>query len=341
VRFPAAVCALLIGLAGPSASAGRGPATDLQQLWRTVGGFTPSQVSAVERGEPVARVLRTDRREIAIMGAVRIRGARERLIDRYRDISSLRKSELVLQVGTFGRPPRPEDLAALTFEDYDLDAPRSCSVGHCAVRLSADEMSRMRAAVRWDAPDARQQSAAAWREMLGNVARRYVQDGDPSLPVFANKAEPLGVRDELDALYGQFGFLVEMGPEFLRYVREFPRARLPGAEDTLYWSKNDLGIRPVVGITHQVSYAPPEGPAFIAQKRIYAAHYVDGGLGVTMVTDDEAGGFYMTIVDRVRTRSLTGFTRAIVRSIVQDKSRDGVERLLRSSKRSVEAVSSR
>jgi hypothetical protein len=333
VRIAASACALLA-----VAVSGGQPATDeVRQLWRTVGGFTPGQVAAIERGEPVAKVLSTDRREIAIMGAVRVRGPRGPLLARYRDISNLRKSDLVLQVGAFGRPPRPEDLQPLAFEPYDLDAPKACRPGQCAIRASADAMARMHAGVNWEAPDARQQSAAAWREMLGGLARGYATGGDAALPVLANKAEPLGVRDELAGLYAQFGFVRDLAPEVFRYVRDFPRARLDGAEDTIYWTKTDLGVKPVVGITHQTIYAPADGPAVIAQKRIYAVHYVDAGLGVTMLTDDGAGGFYMTVVDRVRTRSLVGFTRAIVRSIVQGKSRDGVEKMLRSSQRAVEA----
>jgi hypothetical protein len=198
-------------------------------------------------------------------------------------------------------------------------------------------MVRMRAGVNWEAPDARQQSAAAWRGMLGGLARGYTAGGDAALPVLANKAEPLGIRGELDGLYAQFGFLGDLAPDVFRYVRDYPRARLDGAEDMIYWSKNDLGVKPVVGITHQTIYAPPRGAAFVAQKRIYAVHYVDAGLGVTILSDDGAGGFYMTIVDRVRTRSLVGFTRAIVRSIVQRKSREGVEKVLRSSQRRAEA----
>ena len=305
---------------------------------RAVGGFSAAQADAVERGEAVAKVLRTDRREIAIVGAVRIRGPRERLLDRYRDVSNLRKSEIVLQVGTFSRPPRVENLSGLTIEAYDLDAPRECVSGDCPVRLSTEMIARMRSAVKWTAPEARHQSAAAWRDILTDIANAYTTTGDAALPVYANKAEPLPVKNELDALYEQFGFLGSVAPEFLRYLREYPRVQLQHVEDTLYWSKYDLGIRPVMGITHQAVYAPPGRPAVVAVKRIYAAHYIDGGLGVTTLTDDGAGGFYMMIVDRIRTRSLTSFTRAIARSMVQDRSRDGLEKMLRSSQRSLEGL---
>jgi serine/threonine protein kinase len=46
-------------------------------------------------------------------------------------------------------------------------------------------------------------------------------------------------------------------------------------------------------------------------------------------------------ITRTSARSLTGFTRAIVRSIVQNKSREGIEKVLKSSKRAVEAARSR
>lgn len=309
------------------------------RLLRAVGGFTAAQVAAVDRGEAVAKVLRTERREIAVVGAVRIHGDRDRLIERYRDVTNLRRSDIVLQIGTFSRPPRTSDLPALTFEDYDLDAPRNCVPGDCPVRLSAEMMARMHAAVSWRAPDARQQSAAAWRAVLTDVVRGYTAAGDGSLPEYANKEEPLSVRAELQTLYEQFEFLAGESPEFFQYIREYPRGQLEGAEDTIYWSKVDLGVRPVMGITHQTTYAPPGKPALIAVKRIYAAHYVDGGLSVTVLSDDGSGGFYMMTIERIRTRSLTSFLRRFVRSTVQDKSRDGVEKMLRSSKRSIERQS--
>lgn len=340
MRLAAALAALALVASPAAGRVGQTP-RELHDLLRTVGGFTPGQLAAVDRGEPVASTLKTDRREIAIAGAVRINGPRARLIGRYRDVSNLRKSNIVQQIGTFSRPPAVADIVPLAFENYDLDAPRSCRPGACGVRLSAEAIQRMRASVNWSAPDARQQSASAWRDTLTALAAGYAAAGDRALPDYANREETLSVRAEFDALYGAFAHLERMAPGFLRYIRDYPRGGIDPVEDTLYWSKNDLGVRPVVVLTHQTIHAPPAGAALIAIKRIYSVHYVDAALSVTTLTDDGSGGFYMMTLERARTRSLTGITRAIVRSIVLDRTREGVEKLLRSSKRAVESVESR
>lgn len=320
-----------------SLPATRAAAPGVHDLLRAVGGFGPRELTALDRGEALARVLQTEKREVAILGAVRIHAARDRLIARYRDISNLRKSDLVLQAGTFGGAPSPKDLESLAFDPYDLDAPKGCVPGDCAVRLSPQGIARFHDRVAWTTPDARRQSAAEWRFVLADVARAYSAHGDTALPEYANKKDPLRVQDEMNAVYGGFSAFAAAAPEFFQYVRDYPRASLTGVENVLYWSVNDLGIRPVMGITHQAIHAPASGPALIALKRIYAAHYVDAGLGITLVMDDGAGGFYMATLERIRTRSLTSFSRALVRAMVQDKSRNGVEKMLRSSKQSLEA----
>jgi hypothetical protein len=121
-------------------------------------------------------------------------------------------------------------------------------------------------------------------------------------------------------------------------LKQFPAARLDGTEDLLYWSKDDIN-RPVTRVTHLSLYPAPAGaprPGLIATKQIYAAHYFDAGLGLTCAFDDGTSGFYMVSMNRVRTRSLTSFTRTLVRSIVQRRSRDSMEGILRSMKSAIQ-----
>lgn len=327
------IAALLLSASQAPSSSG---AQTVHDLLRTVGGFGPAQLAALDRGEALARVLRTDKREIAVIGAVRIKAPRERMIERYRNVANLRKSDLVMQVGTFAARPQPSDLSGLSFELHDIDALAECTPGDCPVRLSKEAIEAMQSAIDRRSAGARQQTAAAWRQVLADIASAYVSGGDATLPVYVNKAEPLGVASELGLVYDDLAYFAKLAPRFMQHVEEYPRAPLEGTEDVLYWSKADLGIRPVVSITHQTIYAPANAAAFVSTKRIYAMHYVDAGLGLAMMTEDGAGGFYMTILERIRTRSLSGITRAVVRSIVQDKTRSGVEKMLRGSKRTLE-----
>jgi hypothetical protein len=337
VLLPAAIiCMPFLALGSPTAQEPAG----LYALLRQVAAFTAADLAAMDRGQPVARVLETERAEVAIAGAVRIHAPRERILDRYRDVSHLAKSEMVLQVGRFSDAPKAEDLRPLVFEDYDLDALRECEPGDCAVRLSASTMTRFQQVVNWRAADWRTQAAALWRQVLAEYAAAYRANGDQALAEYHNKEEPLRLQEQFGILFRQSGFVTPFAPDLVRHLQEYPQFALPGTESFLYWSKDNFGLRPVVSISHVAIHRPPDGTkaqaAFVGTKQIYATHYFDAALGITLALDDGAGGSYMVVVNRCRTRSLTSRFRGFVRNIVQSRSRDGVEKVLRSTKEALE-----
>ena len=305
---------------------------------RTVAQISDAEWTALERGEAVAKVLNTDNREIAIAGGVRIATDRERLIERYRDIEALERSALVLAAGRFGRPPQVDDLSALPIEDYDLDL-RECRPGDCKVRLGANEIARFQREVDWRAADWRERSRAVWRDTLTGYVTAYTRDGRKALPTFANKPEPLPVPAELSLLVDRFAFVGAYSPAFLAYLREFGSAAPDGASDVSYWTKEDFGVRPVMRLQHQVIYRAPDA-ILVATNQIYADHYLDASLTVTLAIDaphaDGKPGFYMVVVNRSRTRSLSGVMRSFVRSTVRDRSRDGLRKILVATKSALE-----
>jgi len=305
-------------------------------LLRKVAAFTAMELTRLDQGEPIAKILDTDRREVAVVGAVRIAGPQTKLFERYRSASNAKTSDVIMETGKFSMPPVPDDLRDLHFEDYDLDTIRTCKPGNCGVRLSTGDMERFAHDVNWSAPDWKQQAGDLWRKLLAANANAYLANG--TLGDYRNKATPLDVADEFKILFESFVDFEKLSPEFMAHLKEFPKARLEGTEDLLYWSKDDIN-RPVTRVTHLSLYPPTargSRPGFIATKQIYAAHYFDAGLGLTCAFDDGASGFYMVSMNRVRTRSLTGFTRTLVRSIVQRRSRESVEGLLRSMKGAIE-----
>jgi hypothetical protein len=176
--------------------------------------------------------------------------------------------------------------------------------------------------------------------VLAEYAAAYRSTG--ALGDYRNKATPLSVAEEFDVLFEESKYFASAVPEFFAYLQGFPRARLAGAEDILYWKKDDIGLRPITSITHLTLYTPPSDgkqlrqPALIGTKQIYATHYFDAGLGLTLAFDDGAAGFYMVSINRARTRSLQSFMRSIVRSMVLRRSRDALEHILRSTKQGLE-----
>ena len=311
-----------------------------RDLLREIAQTTDAEWAAIGRGQAVAKVLETDNREVAVAGAVRIAASSELLAGRYRDIENLKRSTIVLDVGRFSTPPRPDDLLSVPFEDYNLDL-RECQPGDCRVRLGAPEIDRFHREVDWRSGDWRERSRTVWREVLAGYAAAYKRHGRGALPTFANKAEPLRVPAELSLVVERFGFVGTFAPAFLAYMREFGPGP-EGLDDVLYWSKEDFGVRPVLRLTHQVIYRTP-APArvvVIATNQIYADHYLDASLTVTMAIDaTEADGrpaFDMISVSRARTRSLSGVLRTFVRGTVQNRSRDALKKILASTKASLE-----
>lgn len=331
----AAIMALAVAVgASPQNSSAVG---EPQKFLRMVARFSETDLATLEQGNPIARVLDTDKREIAVVGAVHINGPRERLFDRYRDIPGLKGNAFVLEVGRFGTPPKPEDLNPLHFENYDLDTIRLCKPGDCGVRLSTENMDRFAREVNWRAPDWRQQAGNLWRQLLAKDVADYLTTG--RLSDYHNKAAPLNIADEFSILYEDSKYFEPLSPQFFAYVKNFPQVRLDGVENILYWSKDDI-YRPVTRMTHLALYPPAaeaQRPGVIATKQLYAAHYFDAGLGFTFTFNDRGSGFYMLVVNRVRTRSLTGLMRAMVRAVVQRRSREAMEGILGSTKRALES----
>ena len=335
--IPLTVLAAVLTVSGAAATrtSADGASIEPQNFLRTMARFSDADIAALERGEPVARVLDTDRREVAVVGAVRIHGEPVRLFDRYRNISNLANSNVVMQVGRFGMPPKPDDLNSLIFENYDLDTIRQCKPGDCGVRLSTETMEHFAREVNWRAPDWRQQAATEWRQLLAKDMADYVATG--KLGDYRNKETPLDVASEFSILYDASSYFEPCAPQFFGYVRNFPQVRLDNVENILYWSKDDI-YRPVTRMTHLILYPPTDTqrPGIIATKQIYAAHYFDAGLGLTFTYRDGGSGFYMLAVNRVRTRSLTGIMRTVVRTVVQRRSREAMEGILRSTKAGLE-----
>lgn len=255
-------------------------------------GFQAGELERLTGGDPIARVLenRSEDRQITLAGAIRLGTSRQDFRRHFTNVSDLVQGSTTPEAGEFGSPPKLGDLYGLTLPMEDLESLERCRVGDCELKLAASAIERFQRKVNWSGRRADAEARTQFLEMLVEDARGYLKDGPAALPKYADKPEPLSVAAGLDTLLRQMPYLGRFAPEFAGHLAAFPRSRLRGADDELYWAKESFGLKPVITLNHASVYAPPSDPRrlLIATAQIYATHYFQSGLRLLVLVEDAA-----------------------------------------------------
>ena len=307
--------------------------------------FSAADLKALDAGHAVVKSLDTPvRRELAHFGIVHIDVAPDRFVDRFRDIERFERGPGIPQIGRFGSPPRPEDLASLTLPAGDVSALATCRPGDCDLKLSTAAMTRFRNQVNWSSPTASLQAQEIARTLILELVQAYQAKGNAAFGQYDDRSEPLRVAEEFRALLASAGHLPLPVPELLTYLEEYPRSQPSGAENFFYWSTVDFGLKPTVRVNHVVIYplaAKPSGVSHvIAIKQLYASHYFQTTLELRFLVEDERRadrpGFYLLSLTRSRIDGTGGLTGSVLRSVINRRSRTAVRGYLEHLKRQVE-----
>lgn len=272
-------------------------------------GLDAAQLSAMERGEAVVKVLDTrDRRDVALFGIITADVTREAYVRRVRDFQSSLRTATRARFGIFSNPPTAADVAAVTIAERDVKDMRDCRPGDCVVKLPATDMQRIQQQVNWSAPDVQAQIDAYARRRLVEYVTDYRTRGDSAMAVYDDRGT-LNVRssEAFAALLTESPYVYENVPSLTRYLSSYPRGTLPDATEIIFWSEDVMPrLRPILSVTHQVVYTPQEQPtmAVVAAKQIYANHYFEAALDLTGVVDrrgtDGRPGLYVLVLRRYR-----------------------------------------
>ena len=295
-----------------------------QDFLRKVVGFSEAQIGAVDAGQVVTKQLpAADKPEIAAFGAVRVRGDSANFLRQLRRDVGVARRESVLQIGRFSNPPRVEDLAGLTLDEGDFDAARDCKPGDCGIKLSRSAMERIQREIDWKAADARARATTLMKEMLVEYAAAYLRGGTAEMATYADKDRPLETPAEFRKLLTASPYLVEYAPPLHRYLEEYPKVPLAGAEDILYWTRDKFAPKPTIAIHHVTIWAEPARPVtVVASKRVYSSHYFQAGLDLLAVVSAPDGSFYLMDLCRVRIDPPTG----MLSGALLGKIRGGIEK---------------
>src|SRR5467141_4842918 len=235
------------------------PARLTEFLQRSIG-FDARELAAVERGEPVVKVLETrDRRDVALFGIITSALGREPYLRALRDFPTSLRTPNRTQLGIFSSPAVEADVAAVTINSRDVAEMKSCKPGDCVVKLPATDMRRIHDEMNWSASpsDLQAQLNAYAHRRLVEYVTDYRRRGDSAMAIYDDRGN-LNVHssEAFAAQLAESPYVYELVPSLRNYLATYPRGSLPaGAVEILFWSEDVLPrLRPILSVSHLVVY---------------------------------------------------------------------------------------
>ena len=289
----------------------------------------------LDRRETLVRVLPGRDGFLAISAIVRVDATTERIVSWMSEVEKLQTGKYVPEVGRFSTPPRLSDLNRLTIDPGDLKALRGCVPGDCDLKLSDLEIQRLRTI----GHPAGQE--AALRDVLLSRAANYLREGDASALPYRDHKTPVPPADAFQSVLQRLDFFSRQFACYADYLRGYPAVVDRHVQQSfLYWSKETLGMKPIVSITHFSAawLDTPGGPqAIVVSKQVYATHYRDASLTMTAVVADGESR-YLVYINRSKIDAFRGLFGGFVRRAVERRVLAEVPEVLRDVRRRVETV---
>ncbi len=289
-------------------------------------------------GAPVTKLLPGDEsREIGVFGAVWIDAPVSRYVEKVNDIEAFERGGKFKVTKRISRPPRLEDFRELHLAAKDVEDLRTCRVGHCDVKLGAEELKRFRQEVDWRSPAARDAVNGLMRQLALEYVTGYLDGGNTRLAVYRDKSRPTFVATEFREMVDQMPELTTYMPDVRRHLLEYPKFELPGSVSYLYWQEAQFGLKPTIRFSHVTIHEQPD-ETVVASKMLYASHYFWTALELRVLVPDPArgAGFWFVTVSRSRADGLSGFVGLFVRGRARRDAERGTLTALMSTKRRLE-----
>jgi len=302
------------------------------------------KLSAQERkvllaGAPLAKNLDADPgKEVAVFGAIWIAAPVAAYVAAVRDIENFEKGANFRVTKKVSEPARIDDFAQLVLPDDDVRDLRSCKVGDCELKLSAEALDRVKKEVDWTRPDAKAQLERLVRVMAVDYVNEYRKGGNSALAVYRDGAHPTFVANEFRELVNGMPELSEFLPDMRQYLLEYPKPAPRPTTSFIYWQEAQFGLKPTIRLNHVAIQEERDG-TIVASKQLYSSHYFWTALELrALVPDPSRGtGFWFVNVNRSRSDGLTGFVGRIIRGKVREAARGGNESALTAAKKRLEA----
>ncbi len=312
------------------------------KFFREFAGLNEEQIAAIRSGKAVAKVVESRTPdEVFVFGSVYVEATPESYLKLASDIDALRKLPSYLAIQSFSDPPQLSDLEGFTLEKQDITELKNCKTGHCQIQLPTEAIEDFQHSIDWSAPDVAERVNRLAQRLALQALLEYMQGGNTALGAYRDKNHPAAVAETFASLIGQLEALPAYLPELNEYLLEYPKAKSDNVQVGFYWEKVNFGLKPTFRIVQKIVYrgaVGKEASYAVAEKQIYASHYFETALDLTVcVKDAQRPGFYIITVKGSKQAGLTGLKGGIVRKVAVDKTRSSLERVLVTVKRKLES----
>jgi hypothetical protein len=260
------------------------------------------------------------------------------------DAEFLRKLPQYLALGRFSAAPEKDDMRGFELEPDDIKELRACKPGRCEVQLPDFASAGFTQGIDWKRSDLPQQISVKTRQLALDVLQRYQRGGARELGSYHDEGKPVSIEQHFADLLKAPSISVNFLPEFQRHLFGYPQATLTGAESMFYWERVSFGLKPTLRINHSVRYesrAPGSDVAVIAVKQLWASHYLQSAIDLSVCVRDQRlppdqPGCYLMSLKASKQAGLTGFLGGIMRRVITTKTRSGAEESLAGIKKELE-----
>ncbi len=312
------------------------------KFFREFVGLSEDQISAIRSGKAVAKIVDSHTpEEVLVFGTVYVEAKPESYLKLAADLESLRKLPSYLAIQSFSNPPQLSDLAGFTLNDQDIRELKSCKPGHCDFQLPTEAIVDFQRSIDWSAPDVADRVDQLAQKMALQALLDYMQGGNAALGAYRDKNHPAVVAETFASLVSRWAALPVYLPDLNQYLLDYPNVKSDDVQTGFYWEKVNFGLKPTFRIVQRIVYrqAKANEPSYaVAEKQIYASHYFQTALDLTVCAKDpERPGFYLITLKGSKQAGLTGFKGGIVRKVAVDKTRSSLEKVLVTVKHKLES----
>lgn len=245
------------------------------------------------------------------------------VLHRIEDIEAYKKGPAVLQVGKFQSTPEEQDLRSLQLLPADIASLPNCQPMACDVKLSADMMKQIQSQLGGRNGASARNVERAFQNVLFQYFQHYLEHGKDALITYQDKPQPVSLAEVSAGALQEFGWIRTYAPAlWSRLEHQDPPDRNPASRgDYYYWSKEKAGLKAVVSLTQVTmwrSMVKRPSTALIASKQLYASHYFEASLGLTVLIDDstaEGPAIWIAYFNRSSVDAFDGWLGGLKRSL--------------------------